>query len=62
MLPISVILFLYISLSLKKGCHFYFCNIFGKCRPILITRPYLVKLECATVQLYKKVIKFNMVQ
>jgi len=21
---------------LKKGCRFYFCNNFGKCRPILI--------------------------
>jgi len=24
------------TLSLKKGCHFYFCSNFGKCRPILI--------------------------
>ena len=24
------------TLCLKKGCHFYFCNNFGKCRPSLI--------------------------
>jgi len=24
------------TLCLKKGCHFYFCNNFGRCRPILI--------------------------
>ena len=26
-------MFIY-TLCLKKGCHFYFCNNFGKCRPI----------------------------
>jgi len=24
------------TMCLKKGCHFYFCNNFGNCRPILI--------------------------
>ena len=75
------------TLCLKKGCNFYFCNNFGKFRPILIILSllysqiycwgrwycnhhltssllphYLAKLESATVQLYKKVIKLNMVQ
>jgi len=71
----------------SKKFHFYFCNNFGKFRPIFIILSllyfqiycwgswyfndhltssllphYIVKLECATVQLYKKVIKLSMVQ
>ena len=29
----------------KKGCHFYFCNNFGRCKPIL-TRRWHVTISC----------------
>jgi len=32
---LSVIILLLYTVSHKKTCHFYFCDNFGKCRPIL---------------------------
>jgi len=35
-----------LTACIKKGCRFYFCNNFGKCRPILIILSPLYSQIC----------------